>query len=523
MSGGNLMKKRLYFLLVVLLMGSITACGGAADTSKHDSVQTKESEETQVMDSARTEDFSETQVMDLTRTGNSSEMQTEITKNYKEGVLDASELFVKDGRAFWGYGGQLCSALLDDTHDMYDFAAEKSLDGEISSIALDGDEMYLATENGIVCLPYGESGQEQGGLSVIDEHALSTSSFQIYDGNIYFRYGKKLYQVPKQGGETRTMEENVEAFQVTVEGVYCLNSNGDFIRVSLDGTERKTLCELNSDGEIVIRKDKAYITTGDDKDYIYVYGLEEDTLEKLHFEKDLSPYYPVWVTEKYIYYESDDFKVYQYDIESGTESQSAVLYDLPDYECGYLENDVLYYVYSNNLFWMHMDSGESVKLAKGEVINTSSNTGSDTVAAGSSGGWAEDEYNIAEDIGVYNSEGMARLESKHFTLYLPADGNWTYRVNDNSSVSIYYEPAYESGAGGHLVTIEAYDWNDNTYADFPASTIAGPSDDKKYVAIFPTDVQFEPGQEAGYRRMYEYVQRIDNSEEKAINNPFSCQ
>lgn len=504
------MKKWLNALLLIILVGSITACAKEADTPKPDSAQEKEAVEEDVEEK-------ETEEKEIAKT------QLDETKDYKEGVIDASKLFIKSGVAFWGYNQQLCSAVLDDNHNMYDFISEGTLNGAIYCIAVDGNDMYLSTEKGIVCLPLEESNQEQSQVSVINESELSTSSFQIYDGNIYFTYGGSLYSVPKEGGDKKALEENIEAFQVTVEGVYCLNEKGDLLRVSLDGTERKTLCELDSEGDIFIRNDKAYITTGDDKDYVYVYELEEDAYEKLHFEEDLSPYRPVWVTKDCIYYESEDFKVFRYDLETGTESQSEVLYDLSDYDEGYLENDVLYYVLADDLYWIHLDNGESFKMNKGEVLGN--NSDSDMVSDMNEPDIPTDYdgYNIAENIGVFNSEGQARLESKYFTLYLPSDGDWIYIVHDNSSIGIYYKPAYESGAGGHLVTIEAFDWGDNSYEDYPAYTIAGLSEDKKYIAIFPTDVQFDSGQEAGYRRMYEYVQRINNSEEGAEDNPFYCE
>lgn len=344
---------------------------------------------------------------------NADDAQVVEAKNYKAGVIDASELFVKNGVAFWGYGPQLCSALLDENGDLYEFVSEGSLSGEIYSIAIDGSNMYMATENGIVCLPLEKAESEQSQLSVIDDHELTTSSFQIYDENIYFTYGRRLYLVPEDGGDNKTLEENIEAFQVTTEGIYCINSNGDLLRVSLDGTERKTLCELDSEGEIFILNDTAYITTGDDKDYVYVYQLEEDTVEKLHFEKDLSPYHPAWVTENCIYYESDDYEIFRYDFESETESQSDALYDLPDYDAGYLENDIIYYIYSDYLYWMHLDSGESVKLGKEEALEGTSVSGSTsgTTTAGSTTAGnntnQNSDYNIAENIGVYNSEEKA--------------------------------------------------------------------------------------------------------------------
>ena len=217
------------------------------------------------------------------------------------------------------------------------------------------------------------------------------------------------------------------------------------------------------------------------------------------------------------------YEVWRYDKNSGRESITEAQYDLPDYRQGYLENDVLCYVLADTLFWMNLESGESNKIDKKAAIRGKQEEAPVQADPGTDVSDTSGSYNIAENIGIFNSEGQARLESRYFTLYLPADGDWNYRVLNDRTVQVYYEPAYNSGNGGNLVTIQAYDWGDNSYADLPEFTIAGQSEDKKYIAIFPTDVQFGPGEEKGYRKMFEYVQRIDSSEEKAKDNPFSCQ
>lgn len=332
--------------------------------------------------------------------------------------------------------------------------------------------------------------------------------------------------MPAHGGDEEKLEKDVSEFQVTSEGIYCLDNDGNLILVSLDGMERKRLHELDSEGGIIFYKDKAYISTGDEDDFIYVYDAQENEVQKLQFENTLSKYHPVWVTEESIYYETADYDVYRYDKASGEESLTGAEYDLPDYYKGYLENGILCYVVSDSLYWMDLERGESEKLDREEGTKNgggssgiSSNVGQGTEDSGRTPGVS---YNIAEDIGIFSSEGQARLESKYFTLYLPSDGDWNYRVLDDTGVQIYYEPARQSGDGGNLVTIRAYDWGDNSYEDISSYSVAGLGEQKKYIAIFPTDVQYGPGQEEGYQRMSQYVRRISEDEEHAAENPFSC-
>lgn len=504
------MKRQICGLLSALLILGLAACasplGPQAGQSGGDGTETPYA---QPLKAKSAKDIG-------TAKDTSTATDTEAGKDYRDGVINAARLTIKNDVAFWGFETQLCSALLDENKDLYDFISEGNLSAKIYSIALDDSHMYMATEDGLVRIALKEFYQDQSMLSVIDDHSLSNSSFQIYGDNIYFTYGRSLYRVPKEGGKSKVLEENIEEFQVTTEGIYCLNKKGDLIQVSLDGKERKTLAELGSEGDIFIFKDKAYITTGDDKDYIFVYDLAGGSYEKLHFEKDLTPYHPVWVTDDSIYYESDDYDIYRYDIKSGTEVQSPAMYDLPDYDYGYLQDGVMYYVFSDYLYWMNLDSGKSVKLGKGDALKYGASSGSTEKAA------ASGDYNIAEELGAFSSEGQARLESKYFSLFLPAGGDLGYEVINERIISIYYRPAYESGNGGLLVSIEAYDWGDNSYENLPSYTIAGVSEDKKYIAIFPTDVQFDTSQQEGYYKMFKFFQRIDSSEGKSDNNPFFC-
>lgn len=133
-------------------------------------------------------------------------------------------------------------------------------------------------------------------------------------------------------------------------------------------------------------------------------------------------------------------------------------------------------------------------------------------------------YNIANGIQTRASQGASYLETDYFSMYLPGDIDWDYEVVDNETISIFYTPAKEDDFGGHVVTIKAYDWGDNEYAEFPAWSVAGVSSEKKFVAIYPTDVQFnpnDPAQGEEYGRLLTVAERMDcEDEELAKDNPF---
>lgn len=426
--------------------------------------------------------------------------------NYLEGVVNASELFYINGVVFWGYGDQLCSALVDDSGQLYDFVSEGTLSSGVSYVAMADSVIYMSTDAGIIALPTEQAGQDKSYLGVLDEHDLS-GGFQIYDGMIYYRYGTTLYSLPCSGGDSSKLEKEIECFQVTTRGIYCLNEDGELILLSLDGKERRRLLELDCEGDLGIFGSKAYITTGDEDDYIYIYDLEKDSCEKLELEEELSPHYPVWVDGDDLYYRSSDSDIFRVRLSSGKETLMENDVALPDYDQGFLLDGFIYYEIADTLYWDELEG------------NTSRHIDSkDALSAGVSGAAGED-YDIARNIAVRSSQGLSRLESDHFTLYLPADGDWEYEVLNKRWVDINYAPARKAGYGGNVVSIAAYDMDDDSYTVFPNYAIAGEGGGKRYIAIFPTDVQFDKLTEQGWRELSDYVKNIDLDNK---DNPFSC-
>lgn len=139
--------------------------------------------------------------------------------------------------------------------------------------------------------------------------------------------------------------------------------------------------------------------------------------------------------------------------------------------------------------------------------------------------YLEESYNIASGLYIRESDGVSFLETDDFTLRLPGDISWAYEVIDSDTISIYHTQARVDGYGGHVVSIKAYDWGVNDYEEFPSWSVAGLNEEKKFIAIFPTDVQVNPEdsvQTREYNRLMDAVNRIDcEDEELAKENPFT--
>lgn len=133
-------------------------------------------------------------------------------------------------------------------------------------------------------------------------------------------------------------------------------------------------------------------------------------------------------------------------------------------------------------------------------------------------------YNIASGIRTRASEGNAVLETDDFSLYLPGDISWDYEVVNSDTIAIYHSQAKKDGYGGHVVSIKAFDWGENDYEEFPDWSVAGLNSEKKFIAIFPTDVQFDGRdslQTEEYNRLLNVARRMNCEDEKlAMDNPF---
>lgn len=425
--------------------------------------------------------------------------------DYTEGVVQGSALFQKNGVIFWGHDQQLCSALIGEDGLPYDFISDGSMGADIYYVAVYDGALYLATDIGIIRLLTDQAEKEQGYGVVLGNNRLSIEGFQIYEDYIYYTYGYSLYRVPTEPGEREELEEDITRMQVTSKGIYCLNREGELLLVSLDGSERKTLCKLDSQGDIGVFGDKAYITTGEAEDYIYVYDLERDELEELELEEDICPYCPVWVFEGKLYYNSEDYELYCIDLSTGKEEQLPTDFDLPDYNEGFMLDGFGYYKLSDSIFWAELGEDNSGKQDIDRVLNKT---------AATSG-----EYDIARNIGV-GYDKTEFLYSDHFVLNMPDfPSDWDYEVLSKTAFQIVHYPSRDAGCGGNVVSIMAYDKDDDSYEILPHYTVAGESRDKIYIACFPTDVQYSRETEKGWRQLSEFMQQIDVDD---ADNPFSC-
>ena len=128
------------------------------------------------------------------------------------------------------------------------------------------------------------------------------------------------------------------------------------------------------------------------------------------------------------------------------------------------------------------------------------------------GGAVASSFDILEGLQVYSANGSAVMDSNYFTLTVPTNPTVGYNQPDKDSFTIYYADAKKGGFGGVVVTVKAYDIGDTSYNQLQDYKIAGTNDSKIFVAIYPTNVQYnssDPVQMTGYGTLLNWAKSLD--------------
>ena len=135
---------------------------------------------------------------------------------------------------------------------------------------------------------------------------------------------------------------------------------------------------------------------------------------------------------------------------------------------------------------------------------------------------ATDDYDILAGSELYESGSELLLYGNDFLLIMPNNDKWGYEKSSNDCMEIYLKSARNANLGGNLVSIMAFDPEDTSYENFPDYAVAGTGQNvnKTFIALFPTDVQFDPQDtqmEADYNELLTYLKKIGDG---AVDSPF---
>ena len=141
-------------------------------------------------------------------------------------------------------------------------------------------------------------------------------------------------------------------------------------------------------------------------------------------------------------------------------------------------------------------------------------------------GWSYDsgsdeDFDILDGYEIKKDGSVRYIYGNDFMLTMPDGDDWEIEPIDDDSFKIYLKQAKEDGYEGDLVTIKAYDMDDDSYMDLPSYHVAGigRNVDKRFVAIYPTDARWnslDSEQADRYKELQEHLQKIG---EGAANSP----
>ena len=162
-------------------------------------------------------------------------------------------------------------------------------------------------------------------------------------------------------------------------------------------------------------------------------------------------------------------------------------------------------------------SEKDTTTASTAATTTAGTTTATTKSSASSGAY---DINKGAQTKTSSDGSIAYLYFNDFMITMPNNDKYSYETSGDS-VTFYLWSAQQEGYGGELVTIKAYDLNDDSYKNLPSYSDAGVGGNvnKRFVAIFPTDAPWNTNdatQTADYKDLSEYLHKIGAG---AVNSP----
>ena len=132
-----------------------------------------------------------------------------------------------------------------------------------------------------------------------------------------------------------------------------------------------------------------------------------------------------------------------------------------------------------------------------------------------------DSYDIAANMKLKEKDGVKILRTDHFTLTLSHGNSWDVNVNSKASITIYNKDLHKAKQGGKIVTILAYNIDDESYDVLPEYNVIGESNGKRYIAAVPTDVQFDESNKESYADYIAVFDEASRLKEGTENSPLA--
>lgn len=447
---------------------------------------------------------------------------------------------ILDDRLFWRDDEALWTARVEDDGSLAYFQQLGTLKDRIRGIAAYDGVLYLFSIEGIYRMDPDDTADE---AELLVDEGTSDDLWVTSEGLFYLGDGT-LSHASLTGSDETVLKEGVKDFVVADGKVYTLGEDGAFARCDLDGSNETVLDaarDRHDESVLVADGNDVYLVSSD----ALVCRDGAESAEEVGLSHEVGAPDRTVAYEGAIFYENVSEACYRHvDGEEPDEKLERAYFRGKPY--ARIQDGILYYTISGeDVTVMDLDEiGEHEEyVVEDEVAATSkteiaasestkdANESSgeidyERLKTGSPKAIPESDYDIGAGLEMHQSGGQGVVTTDHFTLTLDGDqvaqGLWQVEQVDGTTIKFAYAPARQAGFDGTVFTLKAYDWGDNSYADIPATQMAGQSGDKKYVVIFPTDVRYDPSSTAQaeqYGQLRSWAEGIDMNANHA-NNPF---
>lgn len=428
---------------------------------------------------------------------------------------------------FFGYRNLLCTARLEGT-DISEFIVEAGFTGNIYALAVYNNELYVSASDGFFKYPLSmfESGEKTASAVTLMKDSLdSFNHFEISGDKIFFTYGYGLYYVPTEGGDKTKIADEVYDFEVSDKGIYYSGRDGSMHVMSPELDDEREIGRIAEEVRFNPGGANLYYRDGES---LKAFSVEKEESEEVRTGNTLNKYYQPWSDGTNVLYSGEDYTYYV--VSSGGEKDLGKSSLYPSKAEGSMYGSCLLSTDPNysQMQLVDLEQGEvktydlEKELAEYTGQMGSGGSGGDGGSGGQSGTSSSAAYDIEKGGAKQaSSDGsIVYIYFNDFMMIMPNNDKYGYEASGDS-VTFFLVGARQDGFDGRLVTIKAYDMDDESYKEIPSYHVAGVGKNvsKRFIAIYPTDVQWnheDAQQEADYKDLQTYLQKIG---EGAVNSP----
>jgi len=433
--------------------------------------------------------------------------------NIQQNVTVGKRVFVdKSGVVYFGYENFICSALFKDG-EINDFVVEGATTGRIYGIAIYDDAMYIAASDGLFSYPLAMfTGEDKNAspTTVCKDGLESYNHFEIFEDKVFFTYGHSLYYVPVSGGDKQEIADEVYDFEVSDKGIYIAERDGDMKIMSPDLDDDKDAGSIAKEVKFTVGGPDLLYRDGSK---LMAYSVQKEESEEIRTENGLGEYMVAWSNGTNYLYQDAEYKTHL--VTKDGEKDIEDVNNYPDKSYGYQYGDYLVstsHQYTKmQLFDLANGTYKEYDLDKEMAQYLSRIKGGDSNPEPQTEPQTGGDYDVMKSF-MRNASSDGKEQYMYFNdflLVLPNDSDIGFE-GKGDSVDILCIPAKNEGYAGKLVTIRAYDMNDDSYKNLPNYHVAGVGQNvhKRFIAIYPTDLQFGPNSKAKYDELHDIVYKI---------------